>query len=144
MARITEYHTEAVIEAPPARVWEVLTDLRRYREWNPLVRWVEGDLREGGALRMHIVPLGRSFTVELDVLVEEEEIRWIGSLIGSWFLEGEHYYRLRPETPSRTRLAHGERFRGLASVLIPGFLLRRMESAFVAHNEALKARVEGA
>ena len=39
--------TEIEIGAPLAQVWRVLEDTARYREWNPLIREVTGELRTG-------------------------------------------------------------------------------------------------
>lgn len=139
-----EYDTEVLIEAPPAEVWRALTDFGSYPQWNPLVRWLRGDVREGGEIEMFIAPLNRSFTAHLRVLREPEEMRWVGTRIAPWFLSGEHHYLLRAEGERATRLLHGESFRGLASGFLSRSLLRRMENGFIAHNHALKTRVESA
>jgi uncharacterized protein YndB with AHSA1/START domain len=41
-----EIRTEIDIRASTDRVWEVLTDLERYPEWNPFITRAGGDLRE--------------------------------------------------------------------------------------------------
>lgn len=54
-----EVRTEIKIEAPPDKVWNILTDLERYSEWNPFVRGIHGDLREGAKLEIHLGPPGQ-------------------------------------------------------------------------------------
>ena len=51
-----ELRTDIEIEASPARVWEVLMDFERYAEWNPFVREIRGDAREGATLHVHLGP----------------------------------------------------------------------------------------
>ena len=50
--------TEIEIEAPPGRVWDILTDFERYAEWNPFVREIQGDLRKGAKLEVRLGPPG--------------------------------------------------------------------------------------
>ena len=42
-----EVRTEVEINAPPHRVWAILSHLARHPEWNPFIRSIEGELREG-------------------------------------------------------------------------------------------------
>ena len=44
-------HTELVIPASPEEVWLVLKDAPAYKEWNPVLIPVEGELKEGAKVR---------------------------------------------------------------------------------------------
>ncbi|MEL6628179.1 MAG: SRPBCC domain-containing protein [Bacteroidota bacterium] len=44
-------HHEIEIEAPPEVVWSVLMDADRYDEWNPVMKLLEGDLKEGNQVK---------------------------------------------------------------------------------------------
>ena len=45
-----QLHTEVVIDAPPEAVWDILTDLHRYPDWNPFVVSSEGSVEVGAKL----------------------------------------------------------------------------------------------
>jgi hypothetical protein len=45
---------EVEIAAPASVVWEVLTDLPRYREWNPFTVQVDSTLKLGDPVDLHI------------------------------------------------------------------------------------------
>lgn len=44
-------HHEIEIKASPAQVWEVLTNMQAYGEWNPVMQLLEGDLKVGNKLK---------------------------------------------------------------------------------------------
>lgn len=48
--RHLEAHAD--IDAPPEKVWAVLTDLAAYPVWNPFIVRAAGELREGQRLRI--------------------------------------------------------------------------------------------
>ena len=54
----TEISHEIEIDASPAAVWSVLADTEAYGEWNPFVRRLDGELREGARLDARIEPPG--------------------------------------------------------------------------------------
>jgi hypothetical protein len=137
-----EYHTEIVIAAPTERVWDALVDFSSYPDWNPLVTWLNGEFRKDGKIQMYIAPLQQSFEATLNRLEEGRAFSWIGIKVARWIISGEHYYRLESLDDGSTRLLHGEYFRGIGSAFIGRNLLASMESAFNAHNQALKERVE--
>ena len=75
--------TNIQIEAPPSRVWQVLTDFRAMSDWNPFIRSIKGPLKEGARLSIHITPPGKSgmrFRPTLLVSRPEQELRWRGAL----------------------------------------------------------------
>lgn len=136
--------TETEIEAPPARVWAVLTDFAAYPSWNPFILEAEGTLAAGEVLTLRMtVGEGKepqTFTPEVLAVRENAELRWRGALRWSWLFNAEHSFALST-VGDGTRLVHSEVFRG---VLVP--LLRatidQTERDFRALNAALKERVE--
>ena len=136
------YHTRVVIRAPPEAVWNTLLDFSHYPEWNPPVGWLRGDFRSQGRIRMYIEPLGRASKARVNRLHANLEYAWTGVWGLAFLLSGEHCYRFEDLGDGSTCLHHGEQFRGVLSVFLHRSLLQRMEHAFVAHNMALKERVE--
>ena len=49
---------EVVIGASPEQVWQTLTDLARYAQWNPFVTSAAGEASEGTRLTVRIEPPG--------------------------------------------------------------------------------------
>jgi len=77
-----ELRREIDIEAPPAAVWAVLTDMHSYTEWNPFIPHLAGELREGAKLEVRIEPPGgRAMTFKPTLLGVERELRWRGRLL---------------------------------------------------------------
>lgn len=137
-----EYHTTIKISKPIEEVWRVLTDFETYPDWNPLVGTLTGNFEEGGSVKAHIIPLGKSFPTIISSFKKNEELIWQGTVVASFLLKAEHYYKVQSIDKQHTELLHGEYFTGIFSHFIPKFLLQKMENAFTAHNEALKKRIE--
>src|ERR1700742_1628720 len=92
-----EIQSQIDIDAPPEAVWAVLADTAAYPEWNPFLRRLSGELREGAKLEVEIAPPGaRAMTFKPTVLAADEgrELRWLGRLIAPRVFDGEHRLRL--------------------------------------------------
>jgi hypothetical protein len=140
----TELRHEVEIDAPPATVWAVLADTGAYDDWNPFVRRLDGELREGAKLEVQIAPPGgRSMTFKPTVLAArpERELRWLGRLLVGGLFDGEHSFELEPLAEGRTRFTQTERFTGILTRPL-GKTLRKTQRGFQQMNDALKARVE--
>jgi hypothetical protein len=131
------------IDAPPATVWAVLTDLDRYPEWNPLFLKAEGQLVVGQRITLRtIYPVnGREMTVKpkITVVKPDAELRWESSLPG--IMSGDHRFTLTSTGPG-TRLEQSETVRGLLTIF-PGQTWAKTEASFGELNQALKQRAEG-
>lgn len=130
------------IDAPPAQVWAVLTDLGSYRDWNPLFVEAEGSVAEGQRIRLRSKhpANGRLMTVKPKITAAQPgtELRWASGLPG--IISGEHAFTLIP-AGNGTRLVQSESFKGpLASISRKTFA--NAESSFHALNAALKKRAE--
>ncbi len=136
--------TGTVIDASAERVWQVLVDFQAYPEWNPFVRRLAGEVRQGARLEVTVQPAGRSefsFRPTLVAVEARRELRWLGHVVVPGLFDGEHGFTIESLAPDRVRLRHREVMRGL---LVPflGGMLRDTERGFHAMNRALKARAE--
>jgi len=132
------------INAPPRRVWAVLTDFAAMSGWNPFIRSISGELKQGARLSALIGPPGKStmrFRPKVLVVRPEQELRWKGALFIPGLCDGEHYFLLEP-TGTGVRFIQGELFSGILVGLMRGSL-SATEEGFKAMNMALKERAEG-
>ncbi len=142
-----ELRTELEIDAPPARVWQALTDFSAYHEWNPFITRiaVKGELQRGAVLTITVSPPESSeatFRPEVLVCEEPRELRWRGKLWVKGLFDGEHYFLCQETPEGRTRFVQGENFKGLFVKML-GKQLTHVARGFVYMNQALKSRVEG-
>jgi hypothetical protein len=139
-----ELRSEIAIDAPPERVWQVLTAFGAYPEWNPFIRSIEGEAKVGSRLKIRIEPPGaRGMTFRPTVRAAEpaRELRWIGRLLLPGLADGEHRLALEPLAGGRSKFIQSERFSGLLVGRLRG-TLAATERGFEQMNEALKCRVE--
>ena len=139
------------IDATPERVWQVLTDLPAYAEWNPFVTEADGAFVVGGRLSVSVPPVNALVQAHLRPTVVEvvplRRLRLRSQLI-------------RPAVPGLfdvdltmtitehdggggVRLWQQDRFGGLLAPLLIRSLNRHRAAAFQAMNEAIKRRAEG-
>ena len=140
-----QIRTEAIIPAPPAEVWAVLTDFGRYHEWNPLNLAAEGEAVAGGKIRTtFLTPAGKpaatvTQTVKLTRVEPYTTLAWSG--VVPLLFHGTHHFTLEPVAEG-TRLLHGEDLGGLIAMT---FSQAQLECDFrphyVAVNAALAKRV---
>ncbi len=137
--------TEIIINAPLARVWSVLTDFAQYPQWNPFIREIAGEPREGGALRVTLGPPdGKTMTFKPRVTIfrPEQEFAWLGTLGFAWVFGGEHFFRLSATPDGSTRFVQGEKFGGALMPLLWKNLDSDTKGGFEAMNQAIKQRAE--
>lgn len=154
--------TTVDIAAPPAMVWEVLTDLDAYGQWNPFIPSAslqDGDtvLAEGSKLKNRMLPPGgraMTFSPTITELVDGRVFEWLGRLLLPGLFDGRHRFELEAITLSPgatgddaddrqgTRLHHSEQFSGLLVPVFRRSLDKQTRSGFEAMNDALKDRAE--
>jgi hypothetical protein len=141
--RTAEIRTEIDIDAPPERVWAVLTDFSSYPDWNPFIQKIEGNVAVGETLKaeMHALHMDSpmSFSPEILVVDEHKELRWLGRLLLPGIFDGEHFFQIT-KTETGSRMMNGENFRG---ILLLAFDMDDFVPSFDAANVTLKKRVEG-
>ena len=139
-----EIRTEIEIAAPVREVWRVLSDFRRYPEWNPFIVELRGEAETGAALDLTLIlpdsNQERVFRARLLKCEASRELRWLSHLWMKGLFDGEHFVRLEARGEN-TRVVQGEDFSG---ILLRFSMPRVTEAArgFVYMNQALKRRVE--
>jgi hypothetical protein len=139
----TELRSEVEIDAPPARVYAVLTDFARYHEWNPYLTSVRGQLAAGNRLQLELsLPEGKTYELapEVTQVIENTELRWRSRVWLPGLLLAEHFFQLRPHA-GKTRVMQGQDFSGFL-LRFSGNSLTLAARGAVYMNQALKKRAE--
>ena len=142
-----EVFSEIEIEAPAERVWQALTDFASYPKWNPFIRQISGQPKEGKRLRVYIEPpetKGRTFRPKVLKAEAKRELRWLGRLLIPGFFNGDHIFTIEQIGSERVRFVQREIFSGLlVSFLLQG-LDMKIRRGFEQMNQALKLQAEKA
>jgi len=140
-----ELYTEIEINASPEKVWQVLTDFDRFKDWNPFIRSIQGKLQTGSKLAVHLKPPGgREMTVHPKILRCEpgHELRWLGRILVRGLFDGQHTFKIEPLGPNRVRFIQREKFAGMLTPFFGRTLNDQTKRGFNQMNQALKALAE--
>jgi hypothetical protein len=125
-------------------VWAVISDFAAYPEWNPFIRRISCELREGARLEVRIEPpqaRATTFKPTVRSLEPNRELRWLGRLFVPGIFDGEHCLSIEPLESNGSRFVQSERFSGILVGLAKGTLWKT-DVGFEQMNAALKERVE--
>ena len=142
-----EIRADIDIDAPPQRVWQVLTDFEAYPSWNPLLRSLEGKLQIGDQIVVSVQQPGRKTSVIRPTVLTVEpnrELRWTGGLFLPGLFDGEHALVIEPRGEGGARFMHYELYRGLLVTPLLSMMSGKIRGGFQAMNQALKERAEQA
>jgi hypothetical protein len=106
------------IQAPAARIWSLLTDANGFPRWNSTVTRIEGQIREGERLRIHVPGTDRTFTPRVSGVVPDERMTWTGGF--SPVFKGVRTFELTPCNDGSTEFVMEERFSGLMLPFVKG------------------------
>ncbi len=130
--------TELIIPADPEKIWAVLMDLHGYREWNPVLIPLKGELLEGAEIRYEMIqPDGRTSGLNAKVkkLIDQKLLNQFGGIPG--LLTFDHKYILDP-VEEGTRVTIHEDYRGIG---VPFWNASWVEPAYEKINIELEKRV---
>lgn len=139
-----EVRTEIEINADPEKVWKILTDFEKYDHWNPFIKRIVGQAKEGTKIEIHIETPGgknRKYGPEVTKVEHEHELRWLGK---SLLLNGEHIFTIERLHAGRVKFVHRELFDGLLTSIFGKSLDTDVKQGFDEMNRALKEKAERA
>jgi hypothetical protein len=104
------------INAKTETVWGLLTDAKDFPRWNSNVTSIEGEIREGERLQMHVPGTDRTFTPTVLEVVPNQHMTWADGF--GLLFRGVRAFELSPLQDGSTEFTMEERFSGL---LLPFF-----------------------
>lgn len=108
---------ERQIDAPPSRVWELLTDADSYDRWNDAVIDIEGPIETGNTIKLvSVVNPDRTFKLKVVDMEPTRRMVWADGMPFGLF-KGERTYTLAP-ADGGTEFTMTEEYSGLLSGLI--------------------------
>lgn len=136
-----EIKSEIDIQASAEKIWQVLTDLENYQEWNPFLHHAAGKVEMDGNVNVTFVFGSRDMTLHCTVVKLEpyHELRWRYHVGFPFLYQGEHIFIMEPAGDGRVHFIDKEVFKGL---LVPLLVKEDDTGGFIAMDQALKARVE--
>lgn len=136
--------TEIIINASKEKLWVLLTNFNGYPNWNPFIRSIEGELKQGGRLK-NTLQNGEKTMVFKPIVLEVvpfHSFSWLGSLWVKGLFDGRHYFCIEEIAPNQVKLIHGEDFSGILSTAILKQVGEDTRKNFVDMNQALKQLAE--
>jgi hypothetical protein len=132
---------EVNIRATAANVWRLLTDAEGFPRWNSTIAKVEGHIREGERLRLHVPGTSRTFTPTVSGVVPNERMMWSGGFAPMF--KGVRTFEVKPRGDGSTDFVMEERFSGLALPMAKGSM-PDFGPVFEAYANDLKRAAEQA
>jgi hypothetical protein len=140
-----ELHTEINIDATPETVWEILTDLDQWADWNPFITSSAGRPEVGEKLVNRMEPPGgkaMTFKPHVTVVEDAKTFEWLGRLVLPGIFDGRHRFELAATPTGGTRLVQAESLGGVLVRFLRKSLDTQTVQGFELMNTALKTRAE--
>lgn len=131
------------IKAPIGVVWEVISDLRRYPEWNPFCLSCRSTLQPGDPIEM-TVKLGRKPQKQVEIMksyVQGEGFSYCMKPIPG-MLSSFRAHSLTPMGPESTRYRSTFHLKQWFRVVVLALFRDKLEQGFAGMTDAVKARAE--
>jgi uncharacterized protein YndB with AHSA1/START domain len=71
---------EIDIKAKPETIWALLTDAKGFPDWNSTVSAIDGNIREGERIRIHVPGTSRTFKPRVSGVVANKRMTWSDGL----------------------------------------------------------------
>lgn len=131
------------VQAPAFAVWDVLSNLDGWKDWNPLVTEAEGQLLIGKTLHLRRVRhdgVGEAEDVRVVDWVPNEQILWIRKI--GLFARVLAFLEIEAVSPTGCILSVGEVYDGLIGTQIGKSRRRVLNKQWTTMAEALKTKAE--
>jgi len=108
------------VHAPADVVWNLLTDSASFPRWNSTVIRIEGAIKEGERIRIHVPGTSRTFTPRVGDVVPNRGMTWSDGVVP--LFRGVRTFTLDPQPNESTRFVMEESFSGIVFAAVKGML----------------------
>jgi hypothetical protein len=132
------------IQAPAEVIWEVISDLESWSQWNTLYPKASGQIRIGAVLELTLALPGQAEQQIRPTVLEwvpNDQLHWRLTMLGG-LVKTTRYFEIESLAEASCIVSNGELFAGLMGPRIGKRMARNIYRAFVSMDEALKARAE--
>lgn len=132
------------INAPTPVVWEVVSDLPRYAEWNPFCLECVSTLKPGDPIDMKVKLMAKPQAQREWMLeyVEGKRFAYRMKPVPLGMLSSYRSHELETAGDDRTRYHSYFHLKGWLRPLVTGLLGRKLENGFDGMSHAVKQRAE--
>jgi uncharacterized protein YndB with AHSA1/START domain len=132
------------INAPVARVWEVITDLKRYPEWNPFMRECSTSFKPGDLIDMKVQLFAKPQPQQEIVLeyVEGKRFAYRMKPAPGGALSSFRSHEVMALADGRTRYRSYFYLKGWLMPVVRGLLGARLEKGFAGMTQGIQQRAE--
>jgi len=158
--------TSIIINAEPWEVWDVLTKVYEYDNWNPTYKYVKGIMEvdeyvtieiavdtslistymEGEEAALFATAPSRKpkmYQFKVQSLDENEYLEWESKQLGGLLFHHTQTFELKPSSDNKTLFINNQKLGGVVPSLMPNNIFKAyFKGASIALNEALKSYVE--
>lgn len=125
-----------IIKAPLQEVWDILSDIEKWPEWNPDIKSASiGPFKVGSEFKWTLN--GSTIKSTLQVIKEPELMAWTGTTMGTKTI---HVWKLEETEPNQTIVSAEESLEGLFTLFLGH---QRLHDTLLKWLERLKQRAEG-
>jgi len=130
---------EVEIQAAAGVVWSLLTDAKGFPRWNSTITKIEGEIREGERIRLHVPGTTRTFTPKVSEVVPAQRMTWSDGF--NPVFKGVRVFELTPRNGHATSFRMREHFSGVVFALVKE-KLPDFRPIFEAYAGDLKSEAE--
>src|SRR4030095_2985825 len=107
---------ETRVQAKADVIWSLLTDAKGFPNWNTTVSRIDGQIREGNRIRIHVPGTNRTFKPQVLNVEENKCMTWSDGIAP--LFKGSRTFQLRPCDNGSTDFLMEEHFQGLIFAVV--------------------------
>lgn len=134
------------IQAPPERVWAVITDIEKWQDWSPTINASQGEAAVDSTVTITMIGKepgkdGPKYSPKIIKMDEPNYFHWRAHMMAGFIFTNDKIFELE-KTESGTKLTHIETFKGIMAAMMKGQMEKGVPPMLSAMNDALKRIAE--